>query len=55
MEEQMSSRIFLLFICIVSLILAVGGLTAASPEGFIVFGAIFAYAFIMLFWNETNE
>jgi hypothetical protein len=55
MEEQVSCRIFLLFICTVSLLLAVGGLTAASTEGFIVFGAIFAYAFIMLFWNETRE
>lgn len=55
MEEKMKSRLYLLFFCIISFILTVVGLATAFMEAFIVFCSIFAYAYIMLFWNEVRK
>ncbi len=55
MEEKTKVRLYLLFICSISLILTVIGLATMQTEAFAIFCSIFAYAFIMLFWNESKK
>lgn len=55
MEEKVKFRLYLLFVCIISLLFTVVGLATAFMEAFLVFFSIFAYAIIMLFWNESRK
>lgn len=55
MEEKTKIRLYLFFICLISLIITVTGLATMHIETFAVFYSIFAYAFIMLFWNESRK
>ena len=55
MKEKMKFRLYLLFVCIISFILTVVGLGTAFIEAFMVFYSIFAYSYLMLFWNESKK
>lgn len=55
MEEKMRIRLYLLFFCLTSFLLTVAGLTTAFIEAFVVFCSLFAYSYIMLFWNEARK
>ncbi len=55
MEEKMRFRLYLLFVSIISFLFTLVGLATAFMEAFLVFFSIFAYAVIMLFWNESRK
>ncbi len=55
MEEKTRIRLYLLFFCITSFVLTIVGLTTSFIEAFVVFCSMFAYAYIMLFWNEARK
>jgi uncharacterized membrane protein YphA (DoxX/SURF4 family) len=55
MEDRVRFRWYLLFVCIISFILTLIGLATAFMEAFLVFFSICAYAYIMLFWNESKK
>ena len=55
MNEKTKIRLFLLFFCIVTFSLTIISLIDHYTKGFIIFYCLFAYYFIILFWEETKH
>lgn len=55
MEEKIGIRLYLISFCLTSFVLTVVGLTTGSIEAFVVFCSMFAYSYVMLFWNEARK
>jgi len=55
MNEKTKIRLFLLFFCALTFLLAIISLTNAYIKEFIVFYCLFAYYFIVMFWEETKK
>ena len=55
MNEKTKIRLFLLFFCALTFFLALISLTKVYIKEFIVFYCLFAYYFIVMFWEATIE
>lgn len=55
MNEKTKVRFFLLFFCAVTFLLTIISLTKVNIKEFIVFYCLFAYYFIVMFWEETRS
>ena len=55
MSEKTKIRLFLLFFCALTFFLTIISLTNVYIKEFIVFYCLFAYYFIVMFWEENKE